>query len=66
MSDSTISKMEQKIKETKILSEEEKDQQFEEHIKDVLFVMKGLSLSYTVMVLKTAIIKANSSAIIPD
>ncbi len=66
MSDSIISKMEQKSKEVKLLTEEEKDQQFDKHVKEVLAVFKGLPFSYVVMVLKTAIIKAQSSAIIPD
>ena len=66
MSDSIISKMEQKNKEVKLLTEEEKDQQFAKHVKDVLSVMKGFPLFYVIMVLKTAITKAESSAIIPD
>ena len=66
MSDSIISKMEQKNKEVKLLTEEEKVQQFEKHVKDVLSVMKGLPFSYVIMVFKTAITKAESSAIIPD
>ncbi|MDI5886242.1 hypothetical protein [Flavobacterium yafengii] len=69
MSDSIISKVEQKIKEKqelKLLTEKEKDEQFEKHVKDVLGTMKGLPFSYAIMVFKTAVTKAQSLAVIPD
>ncbi|KQB43191.1 hypothetical protein RCH33_715 [Flavobacterium daejeonense] len=66
MSDSIITNMEEKNKDVKLLTEKEKDEQFEKHVKDVVSVMKGFPLSYTIMVLKTAVTKAQSLAVIPD
>ena len=66
MSDSIISKMEQKNKEVKLLTEKEKNEQFEKHINDVVDVLKGLPLSYAIMVLESCIVKAKCKAIIPD
>ncbi len=48
------------------LTEKEKQEQFDKHVKDVLSTMKGLPFDYVIMVFKTAITKAQSLAIIPD
>jgi hypothetical protein len=66
MSDLIITKMEEKNKNVKLLTEQEKDLQFENHVKEVLSTFKGFPFSYVILVLKTAITKAQSSAIIPD